>query len=130
MQGMKDRLLGLVLLLAANAAGLVVAALVFERMSLDLLSFLFVVVLFTVVLAVARPVIARLAEAKAPVLTGGLAVLATWASLVVTDLLSDGLDIEGVGTWIGATVVVWLFTVVAGVVLPKVFLEQRTTEGR
>ena len=31
---------------------------------------------------------------------GGVALIATLASLIVTELLTDGLSIRGVGTWI------------------------------
>jgi hypothetical protein len=34
--------------------------------------------------------------------------LATFVALLVTDLTSDGISIEGVGTWIAATVIVWV----------------------
>ena len=44
-------------------------------------------------------------------------------SLVLTALISDGLTIDGIGTWILATVIVWLTTMIAGVVLPRLFLD-------
>ncbi len=31
-----------------------------------------------------------------------------FVTLLVTDLVSDGLDVEGIGTWIVASVIVWL----------------------
>jgi hypothetical protein len=31
---------------------------------------------------------------------GGVALIATFVSLVIADVVSDGLDINGVGTWI------------------------------
>jgi hypothetical protein len=56
-------------------------------------------------------------------------LLATLASLIVTELLTDGLSIRGVGTWIAATVVVWLASVLAAFILPylglKKYLEER-----
>ena len=46
---------------------------------------------------------------------GGVALIATFVALVVTDILSDGFTINGVGTWIAATVVVWVAALLAGV---------------
>jgi hypothetical protein len=37
---------------------------------------------------------------------GGVALVATLVSLVVTTLVTDGLEISGVGAWIAATVIV------------------------
>ena len=60
---------------------------------------------------------------------GGVALIATFVALLVTDLVSDGLDIEGVGTWIAATVIVWLASLLAAFILPflglRKFLEER-----
>jgi lysylphosphatidylglycerol synthetase-like protein (DUF2156 family) len=70
-----------------------------------------------------------LRRSPGPVL-GGVALLATLASsLIVTTPLTDGLSIRGAGTWIAATVIVWLASVVAAFVLPylglKKFLDER-----
>jgi hypothetical protein len=124
---MANRIQAVLLLLAANALGLIVAAVLFERMDLDVLSFVVVVAIFSVVLALTIPLTRKVVEAKAPALAGGLAVIATFISLLVTELVSDGLEIEGIGTWFGATLVVWAFTMLGGYALRKVFLEKRTT---
>ena len=39
---------------------------------------------------------------------GGVALISTFVALFITDVFSDGARISGIGTWIGATVVVWL----------------------
>ena len=41
---------------------------------------------------------------------GVVALVSTYVVLLVTDLVSDGLQIEGVTTWILATLIVWLAT--------------------
>ena len=65
----------------------------------------------------------------APGVLGGVALIATLVSLIVTDLLSDGFSIDGVGTWIAATVIVWLGSLLAAFILPylglKKYLEDR-----
>ncbi len=56
-------------------------------------------------------------------------MIATLVSLIITDLLSDGLSIDGVGTWIAATVIVWIASLLAAFLLPylglKKYLEER-----
>ena len=61
---------------------------------------------------------------------GGVALIATLVALIVTDLLSDGLDIEGVGTWIAATVIVWLAALLAAFILPFLGLKKYMEERR
>jgi hypothetical protein len=43
-------------------------------------------------------------------LLGVIALVTTFAALLVTDLLSDGFEIEGALDWVLATVIVWLAT--------------------
>jgi uncharacterized membrane protein YvlD (DUF360 family) len=58
-----------------------------------------------------------------------VSLIATFVALLVTDLLSDGLSIEGVGTWIAATAIVWVASLLAAFILPflglKKFMEER-----
>jgi putative membrane protein len=115
--------------LAANAVGLLVAAGLLDGMHLNASGFILAVVIFTVVVALVRPLPSRSLRERGAVVLGGVALLATLVSLIVTDVVSDGLDIEGVGTWIAATVIVWVVSLVAGLVLPffglRKFLRER-----
>lgn len=111
--------------LGANGIGLVVAALLLEKMRLGFLGFVFAVLIFTVLVAVARPAITKAAGERADTIGGaGVALLATFAALVVTTLLSDSLSIRGVGTWVLATVVVAVVSTAGGVLLPKALVKQ------
>jgi hypothetical protein len=120
-----------VIVLLGNAVGLVVASLVLDDFEIDVTGFVVSLVIFTVAVALLTPflqsVMQRNRSASAAV--GGVALISTFAALVVTELLSDGLDISGVGTWIAATVIVWLGSLIAVFVLPylglKKYLEER-----
>ena len=114
---------------AANAIGLIVAAIVLDGVHLNFASFVVAVVIFTVVFAVLQPFLAVQLRRRGNGAIGATALIATLVSLLLTDLLSDGLEIDGVGTWIAAAVIVWLAALVAAFVLPflglKRFLEAR-----
>lgn len=117
--------------LLGNAVGLVVASLVFSGFDIDLTSFIVAVVIFTVSFAVLTPFIVsvlRRNDSSAAAL-GGVALISTFVALVITDIFSDGLSISGIGTWIGATVVVWFVSLIAVWILPflglKKYLESR-----
>jgi hypothetical protein len=118
---MRRTVISLALLLAANAIGLIIAAAVLDKMTLDWAAFIFALIIFTIVEAIATPGVGKLAEAKAPAISSGVALIATFVALLVTDVLSDGLDIEGIGTWILATLIVWICTMLATLVLHKFF---------
>ena len=119
--------------LAGNAVGLIVAAAVLDDMEVDAGSFVVAVILFTVVMALLQPFLAVQLRLLGPSALGGVALIATFASLLVTDLLSDGFSVSGVTTWIAATVIVWLVSLLAVFVLPflglRKYLETRRTLG-
>lgn len=115
--------------LAANAVGLIVASLVLGGFEINVASFIVAVVIFTVVFAVLTPFLAVQLRRLGNGAIGATALIATLVSLIVTDLLSDGFTISGVGTWIAAAIIVWLAALVAAFVLPflglKKYLEER-----
>lgn len=114
---------------AANAVGLIVAAALLDGVHLNGAAFVVAVVIFTVVFALMQPFLLVQMKRRRAAVLGGAALLATLISLIVADLLSDGLTIEGVGTWIAATVIVWLAALLAALILPflglRKFMEER-----
>lgn len=116
--------------LAANAVGLLVAATVLEDMEVSGAAFVIAVVIFTVIEVIVQPFLTKLATQSAQGLMGGTALAATLIGLVVTSLISDGLEISGFTTWLLATVIVWLAGMIAGFVLPLIFVKNRLEERR
>ena len=115
--------------LAANAVGLIVAAAVLDDMELDVGGFVLALVIFTVAFALLQPFLVVQLRGAGSAALGGVALLATLASLIITDLLSDGFTIDGGVTWLLAAVIVWAAAVIATFILPflglKRFLEER-----
>lgn len=117
-----------VLSLLANAVGLVAAAFLLDGFSIDSISFVIAVVIFTVATAILGPFITKVALTNAPYLVGGIALVNTLVALVLTTLLSSGISIAGLTTWILATLIVWVFSVIGNLVLPLV-LFKKVLEG-
>lgn len=113
----------------ANAVGLLVAAALLDGVHLDGGAFVLAVVIFTVVAAVLQPFLVVQMRRRMLVALVVAPLLATLVSLIVTDLVSDGLTIDGAGTWIAATVIVWLAALLAALILPflglRKFMEER-----
>ena len=122
-------LVRVVVAVAANAVGLLVAAALLDGVHLNGGAFVLAVVIFTAVAALLQPFLFMQMRRRMVVALVVAPLLATLVSLIVTDLLSDGLTINGAGTWIGATVIVWLTALLAAFILPflglRKFMEER-----
>ena len=117
--------------LLANAVGLIVAASLLDGMDIDVTSFIVAVVIFTIVVALLQPFLAVQLRRGGGSALGGVSLIATLVSLIVTDLVSDGFSIDGIGTWIAAAVIVWVVSLLAAFILPylglKKYLDERRT---
>ena len=120
-----------VLELLANAIGLLVAYLILQpAFTIDAVSFVIVVAIFTAVRFILAPLIFKLSMRYARVLTGGISLVTIFVSLLVTTFLSSGLVITGVSTWILATLIIWVFGVVAMLLLPLVIFKKTLAAAR
>lgn len=117
------------LTIIANGIGLLAAATFLDGFSIDLVSFVIAVLFFTVVTVVLGPLIFKTAVANANYLVGGIALVTILVGLLLTDWFSDGISIDGVGTFVLATLIVWIFSVLASVVLP-LFLFKSVISGQ
>jgi uncharacterized membrane protein YvlD (DUF360 family) len=117
-------LISALLYLAANALGLWVADLVLDGMTLTGSAFLMAVLIFTLVEVLVSPLLTQMAIKGSGALRGSVALVATFIGLLVTSLVNEGLTIDGFTTWIGATVIVWLAALLAGWILPLLFVKK------
>lgn len=117
------------LALAAGANGLLLllAAVLFDKFELSFIGWLIAAVLFTVLTLLLGGVMDALAGKYAAQATflGGLAT--TWVALLITDQLTErkNFDLEGLGTWVLTVLIVWLGTVVYGLVDDRVVKKSR-----
>ena len=123
-------LIKLLLELAGNALGLLIAAAVLDKMEIDGAAFVLAVLIFTGISVITQPLITKMAVKNAQALQGSSALITTFIALVLTALISSGLQIDGFDTWIFATLIVWLVTLVAGIILPMIFLKKVVVEER
>src|SRR6185436_17097016 len=110
--------------LLANALALVVASILLTGFTIKGLAFVVAVCIFTASTVILEPLITKIARQNAPYLLGGIALVTTFVGLMVTTLVTDGLSITGVRTWLIATLVIWLATIVASLVLPRFLFKE------
>ena len=116
--------------LVANAVGLLVANLVLDDLTIEAGPFLWAVLIFTVVETFAGPLIMKIALQNAKGLMGGIALVVTFVGLLVTEIIADGFDINGVSTWIAATVIVWFAAMLAGLIIPVILVKRGVESAR
>lgn len=130
---MKPWLLRLILAAVAYAITLAIASLLLDRFRIgSALWFIFAVAIFTVATVLLTPVINKLVNERyrhgATWLAG---LITTWLALLLADILSgSGLDIEGIGTWILAVVIVWLGTIAYDLIEDRVVTAAESGMGR
>lgn len=120
-------LLRTAIFLGSSAIGLLVAAWLVPGVSISPWSFITAVVIFSIAQAILAPFFLKMASRYASAFLGGVGLISTLAALILTSVLTTGLSIRGIGSWVAATVVVWLVTAVATLLLPKVVLKKKTT---
>lgn len=111
--------------LASSAIGLLVASWVVPGVTLRPWGFIAAVVVFAVAQAILAPFFLKMASRYASAFLGGIGLVSTLAALILASLFSGGLSITGLGSWVGATIVVWLVTALATVILPALVVKKK-----
>ena len=114
----------LVTSVVAAVVALLIAAVLLDDFRIDKLAFPLVVGIFVLVILVARPALENLIEENLQWAASFVGLVAAFVSLLVTDLLSDDLEIEGFVTWILASLLVWASAVVADLLVGRWLLRR------
>lgn len=115
----------LTLQVISTAVGLLLASKILDGFDISLSGYVVSVLFFVAVSFILEPLILKLAIQYIPALRGGIALVTTLVSLILTTIFTDGLQISGLSTWILASLVVWLCILLASVILP-LFLFKKT----
>lgn len=114
----------------ANAAGLLLAAWLLEGFRIDAMSFIVVLLVFTGVMILTGPLVTKIAVTSMPQIRGSISLVSAFLGLKVTEWLMAGFDIGGLANWLAATLLVWLGSLVAEILLPiYVFKSLRNGNG-
>ena len=123
-------LLRAAIFLGSAALGLLVAAWLVPGVSVSANGFIVAVVLFALAQAILSPFILKMASRYAAAFLGGIGLVSTLVALILASIFTDGVRIEGLGSWVWATLVVWLVTAVATMLLPLLVLRNRTKDAQ
>ncbi|OBG63057.1 MULTISPECIES: hypothetical protein [unclassified Mycobacterium] len=119
---MRQVLLRAVVLLASWATGLLIAAWIVPAVSLSASGFVGAVVVFAVSQAVLSLWMLKLPHPYASLFLGGTGLALTIFALFIGSVVTHGLTIAGVASWLATTVVVWLVTTIGAITLPELLI--------
>ena len=112
--------------LAANTVGLMLATILLDGFRIGILAFLLAVVIFSVAQAILTPLLTRLSRAYAPQVMGGIALVTVFFGLLITDLIMADMAMGGLSNWLAATLLVWLGSLIAQILLPIYVFKEKT----
>jgi hypothetical protein len=110
--------------LVANAIGLLVAVVLLPGFTIDVPAFVIVVAVFSLLQSVLGPLITKISSKSFPQLMGGIALVTISVGLFVTDIIMEGMEIGGIANWLAATLLVWIGSLVASILLPIYVFKQ------
>jgi hypothetical protein len=108
----------------ANAVGLALAAFLLPGFSIDTLSFGVVLLAFSGVMLLTGPLVFKIALSYMPQLRGSIALVTVFFGLKVTEWVMPGFDMGGLANWLAATLLVWLGSLIAEMLIPIYVFKQ------
>jgi len=114
----------------AALIGLIAADLLLSGFSVSgVTGYVVVALIFGVIQAILSPLVGKMVQKNASAFQGGVGILSVLLTLVLTNLLSSDLSVDGLSTWILAALIIWLFAALAAFILPF-FLVKRAVQER
>jgi uncharacterized membrane protein YvlD (DUF360 family) len=94
-------------------------------------SYVWVAIIFALVQAILSPLIGNMVSKNASAFSGGVGIVSSLVALAITNLVSSSLTVTGgIGTWILAALIVWVFGAIAAFVLPFFLVKKAVDERR
>ena len=80
--------------------------------------FLLALIIFSVCAALLTPALRSQLEKRNSAALGGVALIGMLVSLIITVIVSNGLEVHGIAGWLGGTLIIWLASLAVAFVLP------------
>ena len=109
-----------------NFLGILIASLLLKNFQITGLGIFISVLIFSLAQIIFAPIVSKLTSKYAPSLSSLIALATTFLSLLMASIFAGGLQINGLATWIAASIIVWILTVLLGVILPKFLFKAKT----
>ena len=104
--------------LGANAVGMLLAIILLPGFTITPTGFIVAVAIFSIIQSVGGPMVTKMSLKKLPQLMGGIALVVIFIGLFITQLLVPGMSMGGIANWLAATLLVWIGSLTASILLP------------
>jgi uncharacterized membrane protein YvlD (DUF360 family) len=111
--------------LVMSALGLLLAAWLLPEFHLETGGFLIAVLVFTIAQAVLAPFVFNVARKYASAILGGIGLVSTFLALLIASFFPGGIRIDGVVTWVLATLLMWIVTALGTWLIPLLIFRKR-----
>lgn len=108
----------------AAFVALAVVGVVVDGVSVDPIGLPIAALIYALIMLIAEPALERLLAEGSGWVTRLTGLAATFVALLVTTLISDSLEIDGVVAWVLATVIVWVVGVAADWIVGRLLFER------
>ncbi len=122
-------LIRVVIYVVTVVLGLLVTSWVLPDFQLSVAGFVTAVVVFSLAQGILTPFIISVARKYAPAVLGGIGLVSTLVALFIASMVTDGIQITGVTTWILGSLLVWIITALGGWLLPLIFLKKKLSSN-
>ncbi|MGE3811016.1 MAG: phage holin family protein [Candidatus Nanopelagicales bacterium] len=127
-------LLRLMVWFVSALIGIVVADILLPGFEIDggflWAGYLLVALIFAIVQSILAPLTEGLTRRHARAFSGGVGIISTLIALGLTAAVSKDFKLDGVVTWILASLIVWLFGAIAAFLLPILVVRRIVDEER
>lgn len=123
-------LINALIFLGSAALGLWVTSLIVDGFEINFTGLLIATVIFAVLQSLLSPFIFKMTTKYASAFTGGVGLVSTFVSLLITSIITSDLTIDGATAWIASVVLVWLITALATWLLPLIFLRNQVEKRK
>jgi uncharacterized membrane protein YvlD (DUF360 family) len=108
----------------AAFVALAVVGVVVDGVSVDPIGLPIAALIYAVIMLIAEPALERLLAEGSGWATRLTGLAATFVALLVTTLISDALEIDGLVAWILATLIVWVVALAADWIVGRLLFER------
>ena len=123
-------LISLAISLVTAALGIALAGWILEDFHVEVGGFIVAVVVFALAQAILSPFIFNVARQYASAILGGIGLVSTFVALLIASLFPGGIRVDGVVTWVLATLIVWIVTALGTWILGLWWLRNRREQRR
>ena len=116
--------------IGSSALGLWLTSLIVDGFHVKAEGLLVAVLVFAVLQSILSPFFLKTTAKNASALTGAVGLISTFVALLVATAINESITIDDVQAWFFGTILVWIVTMLATLLLPVLLVKDRVEKNR